>query len=49
MYYYIYNYNIGIKVLSNSCNSNYTRLNIIYNKSRDTNIPKICMKYIVVK
>ena len=47
--YYAYSYNIGIKALSNSCNSNYTRLNIIYNKSRDTKVPKDYIECIAAK
>lgn len=47
--YYAYGYNIRIKALSNSYNGNCTRLNIIYNKSRDTKVPKDyieCISYI---
>ena len=47
--YYAYGYNIRIKVLSNNYNSNYTRLNIIYNKSRDTKVPKDYIEYIAAK
>jgi len=47
--YYIYSCNIGIKVLSNGYNSDCIRLNIIYNKSRDTKVPKDCIECIAVK
>ena len=44
-YYVIYSYNIGIKALSKSCNSNSIKLNIIYNKSKDTKVLKNNIKY----
>ena len=47
--YYAYSCNIRIKVLSNSYNSDYTRLNIIYDKNRDTKVPKDCIEYIAAK
>jgi len=47
--HYAYSYNIKIKVLSNVYNSDCTKLNIIYNKSRDTEVPKDCIECIVAR
>jgi len=44
--HYACGYNIGIKALSNSYNGNCIKLNITYNKSRDTKVPKDCIEYI---
>ena len=38
-----------MKTLSNSYNGDYTRLNIIYDKSKDTKVPKDCTEYIAAK
>ena len=41
--------NVGIKAPSNSYNSDCTRSNIIYNKSRDTKVPKDYIECIAAK
>ena len=47
--HYACGYNVRIKALSNGCNGDCTRLNIIYNKSRDTKVPKDCIECIAAK
>ena len=47
--HYIYSYNVEIKALSNGCNGDCTRLNIIYNKSRDIEVSKDYIECIAAK
>ena len=47
--HHTYSCNVKIKIPSNSCNSNYIGSNIIYNKSRDTEVPKDYIECITVK
>jgi len=38
-----------MKALSNVCNGDCTKLNIIYNKNRDTKVPENCIECIAAR